>query len=65
LSGSEIELIDNVLARLSDMNAAQISDYAHNDVPWMTTDDSGIIEYESVFHRTPPYSQREYGEDIY
>lgn len=65
LSGSEIELIDNVLDRLSDMNAAQISDYVHNDVPWLTTDDGGIIEYESVFYRTPPYSQREYREDLY
>jgi transcriptional regulator with XRE-family HTH domain len=65
LSGSEIELIDNVLDRLSDMNAAQISDYVHNDVPWLTTDDGGIIEYESVFYRTSPYSLREYLEDIY
>ena len=64
LSGREIELIDNVLDRLSDMNAAQITDYVHNDVPWMTTNDGGIIEYESVFYRTPPYSLREYGEDI-
>lgn len=64
LSGSEIELIDNVLDRLSDMNAAQITDYAHNDVPWLTTDDGGIIEYESVFYRTPPYSLREYGADL-
>ena len=64
LSGREIELIDNVLDRLSDMNAAQISDYAHNDVPWLTTDDGELIEYESVFYRTPPYSLREYREDI-
>lgn len=64
LSGREIELIDNVLDRLSDMNTAQISDYVHNDVPWLTTDDGGIIEYESVFYRTPPYSLREYLEDL-
>lgn len=64
LSGREIELIDNVLDRLSDMNAAQISDYVHNDVPWLTTDDGEIIEYESVFYRTPPYSLREYREDL-
>lgn len=64
LMGREIELIDNVLNRISDMNAAQISDFAHNDVPWLTTDEGGIIEYESVFYRTPPYSAREYREDI-
>jgi transcriptional regulator with XRE-family HTH domain len=64
LSGSEIELIDNVLDRLSDMNASQITDYVHNDVPWLTTEEGGIIEYESVFYRNPPYSQREYREDL-
>ena len=64
LMGREIELIDNVLNRLSDMNAAQMNDHAHNDVPWMTTDEGGIIKYESVFYRTPLYSAREYREDI-
>ena len=57
---NEIELIDNILYRLSDMNASQISEYSHNDVPWLTTENQGIIEYESVFYRTPSYSVREY-----
>ncbi len=61
---NEIEVIDDVLNRLSDMNAAQISEYSHNDVPWLTTEDGEIIEYESVFYRIPPYSVRDYGEDI-
>jgi len=61
---NEIELIDNILYRLSDMNASQISEYSHNDVPWLTTENQGIIEYESVFYRTPSYSVREYDEDI-
>jgi len=64
LKANEIEVIDDVLNRLSDMNAAQISEYSHNDVPWITTEDGEIIEYESVFYRTPPYSVREYGEDV-
>lgn len=64
LKASEIELIDDVLNRLSDMNAAQISNYSHNDVPWLTTENGKIIEYESVFYRTTPYSVREYVEDI-
>ena len=46
------------------MNAAQISEYSHNDVPWLTTEDGETIEYEAVFYRTPPYSVKEYGEDI-
>jgi transcriptional regulator with XRE-family HTH domain len=60
LKANEIEVIDNVLSKLSDMNASQISDYSHNDVPWLTTEDGRIIEYESVFYRTAPYSVREY-----
>ena len=60
LKASEIEVIDNVLNKLSDMNASQISDYSHNDVPWLTTEDGEVIEYESVFYRTSPYSVREY-----
>ena len=64
LKANEIELIDNILHRLSDMNASQISEYSHNDVPWLTTENQEIIEYESVFYRTPSYSVREYDEDI-
>lgn len=64
LKANEIYVIDDVLIRLSDMTAAQISDYSHNDVPWLTTADGKPIEYESVFYRTSPYSTREYGEDI-
>jgi transcriptional regulator with XRE-family HTH domain len=64
LKAAETEVIDNVLGRLSDMNAAQISEYSHNDVPWLTTEKQGIIEYESVFYRTRPYSVRKYSEEI-
>lgn len=63
LKGYEIETINEVLNKLSDMNAAQISDYSHNDVPWLVTEEGDKIDYESVFYRTPPYSVREYSED--
>jgi transcriptional regulator with XRE-family HTH domain len=63
-NGMEMSVIDNVLNKLSDMNAAQISDYSHEDVPWMVTRDGKPIEYETVFYRTKPYSVRQYGEDI-
>ncbi len=64
LKATEIELIDDVLNRFSDMNANWISEYSHKDVPWLTTEDGKVIEYESVFYRTIPYSAREYSEDI-
>ena len=59
LNANEIQLIDNVLNKMSDMNASQISEHSHNDVPWLTTEDGDIIEYESVFYRTTPYSVRD------
>ncbi len=64
LRANEIEIIDDVLKRLSDMSAAQLSEYSHNDVPWLTTDEGKAIEYESVFYRTSDYSVREYDEDF-
>lgn len=64
LKANEKEVIDNVLNRLSDLNASQISEYSHNDIPWLTTEDQEIIEYESVFYRTSHYSVREYNDDI-
>jgi len=60
LKANEIELIDNVLDRLSDMNANMINEYSHKDVPFLTAEDGEVIEYESVFYRAKPYSVREY-----
>ena len=54
----ETSVIDEVLAKLSDMNASMISEYSHGDVPWMVTAEGKPIDYESVFYRTPGYSVR-------
>lgn len=59
----EKEIIDDVLNNLSNMNTYEIREYSHNDVPWQTTEDGEIIEYESVFYRTLPYSVRNYSEE--
>ena len=64
LKANETEVIDDVLNRLSDMTANQITEYSHKDVPWVTTEQGKPIEYESVFYRAPPYSVREYSEEI-
>lgn len=58
LNAIETNIIDDVLKKLSDMTASQISDYSHNDVPWLTTEDGQRIDYEKVFYRTQPYSVR-------
>ena len=58
LTGREIELINLVLAKLSDMSATTLSEYSHHDVPWMSHEDGEVINYESVFYRNDPYSVR-------
>jgi transcriptional regulator with XRE-family HTH domain len=62
-NANEIKLIDDVLLKLSGMNASTISEYSHQDVPWIVTPDRQKIDYESVFYRTPAYSVREYIDD--
>lgn len=63
INAQEQKVIEDVLNTLSDMNAAQIRDYSHNDVPWQTTENGAVIDYESVFYRTPPYSVRDYSDE--
>ncbi len=58
LRANELEVINDVLNTLSNKNASQLSDYSHNDVPWMTAADGAQIDYEAVFYRTPEYSVR-------
>lgn len=62
-NANEIKVIDDVLQKLSGMNASTISEYSHQDVPWMVTSERQKIDYESVFYRTPAYSVREYSNN--
>jgi transcriptional regulator with XRE-family HTH domain len=64
LSGQEKELIDGVLARLSDKSGSELSKYSHNDVPWVVAKDGQIISYESVFYRSDEYSVRQYNDEL-
>lgn len=62
-NGDEIKVIDRVVEKISSMNATQISDYSHQDVPYKATEDKQIINYELVFYRDPMFSVREYNDD--
>jgi transcriptional regulator with XRE-family HTH domain len=62
-SAREKEVIDNVIERLSFMDATVISDYSHGDIPWEVTTDKDIIDYDTVFYRKQPYSVRGYPEE--
>jgi transcriptional regulator with XRE-family HTH domain len=63
INAREQKVIDDVINSLSDMNAKQISEYSHNDIPWIAADDGQIIDYESVFYREFPYSMRTYSDE--
>ncbi len=62
-SAREKEVIDNVIERLSSMDATTISEFSHEDIPWEVTQDKEIIEYDTVFYRKPPFSVRAYPEE--
>jgi len=64
LSAREIEYIDDVLARLSDKNAAEIENYSHGDIPWKVAQNGKPLSYESVFYRDERYSVRNYDDEL-
>jgi len=63
LDGRELKVLDEVIERLSSMNATAIEDYSHQDIPWEVTKDRKIIDYDTVFYRRPTYSVRTYPEE--
>ena len=64
LRASEKEVIDRVIEHMSDWSASAISTYSHNDMPWLASKEGEEISYELVFYREPPFSVRNYGDDI-
>lgn len=64
LSWAEIQCIKDVLERLSDKNATELSEYSHRDVPWMIHEEGERISYGSVFYRTPEFAQRDYDKEF-
>ena len=64
LTAQEKEHIDEVLARLSDKNAKELSDYSHGDIPWLIGKLGERLSYESVFYRDEKYSVRNYSDEL-
>lgn len=63
LNARELKLIDDVLARLSDKSARELSDYSHQDVPWKSHELGEKIDYETVFYRDKDHSVRDLDND--
>lgn len=64
LKASEMEVLDRVIAQLSDWSAAAVSKYSHKDLPWLATKEGDEIDYELAFYREPPFSVRNYGNEM-
>jgi uncharacterized phage-associated protein len=60
LKKEEVEVIDDVIERLSHMKAKTISDYSHEDRPWRVAGYHEVLNPEFVFYRSDEYSVREY-----
>jgi transcriptional regulator with XRE-family HTH domain len=62
INAREIKHIDEVLARLSDFNASELTAISHDDVPWIIAENLKPIDYEAVFYRTSKTTVRHYDE---
>ena len=63
LKASEKDVIDHVIEQYSDWSARAISDYSHQDMPWLASKEGEEIDYELAFYREVPYSVRNYDEE--
>ncbi|HNH34006.1 MAG TPA: DUF4065 domain-containing protein [bacterium] len=64
LNAQEKALIDDVLARLSDKSATELSEYSHGDIPWKIHAAGEVIEYDSVFYRDREYTVRNLDDEL-
>ena len=61
-NGRELQHIDEEIARLGHKTATELSDFSHQDVPWISTKIGENIPYEAVFYRTKETSVRIYDQ---
>ncbi len=61
LSYNQVKIIDDVLEKLGNKTATEISEYSHLDTPYIATENIwDIISKWLVFYRTPTYSVTDY-----
>ena len=64
LSAQELTHINEVLRRLADKTAKELSDLSHKDTPWIATKNGQPIDYQLAMYRTADTSVREPGDDL-
>ena len=51
LSDNELKVVEDTLNGIGDLNAHEISDLSHEDIPWKATENKDVIDYRLVFYR--------------
>ncbi len=64
LKASEKEILDRVIEQMSDWSATAISNYSHQDLPWLASKEGEAINYELAFYREAPFTVRNYQDEI-
>lgn len=62
LKASETQVLDQIIAQFSDWTAKGLSDYAHQDIPWLSSKEGEAINYELALYREVPFSVRNHVE---
>ncbi len=63
LNSKEKDFLDRTVLKLCNMNATQISEYSHLDMPWKSAALNEKLDYEMVFYRNALMSVRETEDD--
>ena len=50
--------MDDVIGRLGKLNAKALTDYSHEDIPYLAADMMENLRYKTVFYREDAYSAR-------
>lgn len=64
VTGEELQHIDEVLGRLSDKSASELTSLSHRDMPWLATKDKMPIEYQLAMYRTSETSVKEPEDEL-
>lgn len=64
VNGEELRHIDEVLARLSDKTATELSGLSHRDMPWLATAEGSTISYQLAKYRTADTSVKEIEDEL-
>ena len=64
LSAQELEHINEVIQRLGDKQAKELSDLSHQDTPWIATEMGQPISYQLAMYRTPLTSVKAFEDEL-